>query len=795
MLRNGTQVLLVTNGSEAILRVTSLSLDWTGEYVCQYVHNNSQAQLRQRVVVSLGPDDIVQGPAQVSMNCNASGGISLQCCIRNRGGAYTVSWSPGPTAPADLVGDTDPLCHSLALETCPAQDTPYQCVFESQGLGSAQTVVTVSGIRAGEPFCPSDDAQGSWAATKAGRVAEISCPDDRAGTVQRSCSSEGIWGAVIAQCTDRQLLAGLRRVQLLLAGLGNPRSELARLIEWLRVQTQPGQGRVSNALDLLVLVTIVDTMSRITTDSTVHLNSSMVTSFLAAASQMLDFDPDALWVAAQARVPSTASTFLQSIENITRRLVPGEGNFTFVLPNVELQGSVFHPDSPTDYTKTFRTQPLLQVHISKEVVAELVRLGANVTVTSMVLKKLGRFLPPNYGRGLNSSRYVLGSLLFSSNIMSSNGSVSQAEIAMSFGHGNQTGEKAGAASGEERPQCVFWDHSLFRGEGGWSAQGCQTLGTGTATKCTCQHLTSFSVLMSIHSIADSFWLDFLSKFGVCASILALLLCLGIYSLVWRSVVRNQISHFRYLSLVNIALSLLMGNLWFLGSTWMAKSHENKLCVAATFFTHFFYLAMFFWMLVQALMLFHRLVFVFHQLATASVLPFMVTMGYLCPLVIAAAAVAVYFPTQGYVQAMACWLNVHTGAIYAFAVPVLVIVLVNVLILLVVVMKLMRPSVSEGPQGDERKTLLNILKALLILTPVFGLTWGLGVVTMTSQASELFHYLFAVLNSFQGVFILVFGCLMDKKVRDALLHRVHKEVSSMAATSQHEARVTGSFKLV
>uniref|UniRef100_A0A452ID69 G-protein coupled receptors family 2 profile 2 domain-containing protein n=1 Tax=Gopherus agassizii TaxID=38772 RepID=A0A452ID69_9SAUR len=267
----------------------------------------------------------------------------------------------------------------------------------------------------------------------------------------------------------------------------------------------------------------------------------------------------------------------------------------------------------------------------------------------------------------------------------------------------------------------------------------------------------------------------------CASILALILCLGIYYLVWRSVVRNKISYFRYMSLVNIVLSLLMANAWFLGSSWMTPSHKNKLCVAATFFMHFFYLATFFWMLVQALMLFHHLVFVFHQLAKASVTPLVVTIGYLCPLIIAAAAVAVYYPKQSYIQTMACWLNGHNGAIYTFSVPVLVIVLLNVLILFMVVMKLMRPSVSEGPKGEDRKILLSILKAVLILTPIFGLTWGLGIITMTSKSSEVFHYMFAILNAFQGVFILVFGCLMDKKPAIKNNHSLNSMRMAMCGT--------------
>ncbi|TFK01545.1 olfactomedin-like protein 1 [Platysternon megacephalum] len=273
-IRNGTQTMLVTNGSVAVLRVSSISADWAGEYICHYVYENSQMQLRQQVSVSLGPEDIAQTPAQVSMNCSSSGGINLRCCIRNRGKAYRVSWVPGSRAPADLVGDTDPLCHSLPLETCPAQDTLYQCVFESEGLGTAQAVVTVSVIQAGDPFCPSNDSQGTWTATKAGRVAEISCPDNRAGTVQRSCSTGGVWGEVITKCTHRELLAGLRSAQLVLAGLGNPRSELARLIEWLRAGTQPGRGSVSSASDLLAVVTTVDTISRIAGDAGLHLGSS-----------------------------------------------------------------------------------------------------------------------------------------------------------------------------------------------------------------------------------------------------------------------------------------------------------------------------------------------------------------------------------------------------------------------------------------------------------------------------------------------------------------------------------------
>ncbi|XP_006258721.3 adhesion G-protein coupled receptor F3 [Alligator mississippiensis] len=782
-LHNGTQVTLVVNGSEAILRVTSVSSDWAGLYVCQYIIMSTWHQLQQRVVVAPSPADLAQTPAQVSMNCSSAAGLALQCCIRNTGQAYSVAWSPGPAQPEALMGDTDPLCHTLVLATCPSQDTTYQCTFTGEGPGSAHSLVTVSVIQAGDLFCPQDRSRGTWGTTKAGRVAETWCPEGSAGIVRRTCTPEGTWGAMTSQCTSQELLAGLRRARLLLAGLGSPRRDLADLIEWLQWETDPSRGLVNSSLDLLALATVADTIAHIAMDTGTRLNHSSVASFLVAASQLLDVSTMPLWSEAQAWVPSLPSRFLQAIEGITGLLHPMPGNFSLALPNLELQGATLEPTALSDYDKAFATRPPLRVHIAKAMLEALVPPGANVTVTSMVLKTLGAVLPGHYAPDLGNGSFTLASLVLANAIVANNGSVSQAQINMTFGHREGLGDRGG-----QTPQCVFWDHRLFEGAGGWSSEGCRATdaGPGAATRCLCQHLTSFSILMSTRHVADGFWLSFLSQLGVCASIVALLLCLSIYRLAWPTVVRSKVSYFRYMTLVQICLSLLLGNLWFVGGARLAAEGWGELCMAAAFFMHFFYLATFFWMLVQAVMIFHQLVFVFHQLARASVTPFMVTVGYLCPLAIAVATVAVYQPRQQYLHPTACWLSGYSGAVYAFSGPVLLVVLANLLILFVVVMKLMRPSVSEGPPADDRKALLGILKALLVLTPVFGLTWGLGAATMAGDSSRGSHYTFSILNSLQGVFILVFGCLLDKKVREALLRRLHKLPSVRAGLSQSKS---------
>ncbi|XP_060105135.1 adhesion G-protein coupled receptor F3 [Heteronotia binoei] len=764
-IRTGTEVMLVQSSSKAVLTVSSPSPDWAGEYICRYWNGKALQELRQKVTVPLVAADIVQTLSQVSMNCSSPDRVSLQCCIRNRGVALNASWTPGAPNPVNLVGSEDPLCHSLVLDSCPSSDTMYQCTFEGGGLGSTQTTVALSVIQDGDLFCAGENLQGRWNVTKAGRVAEILCPEGREGMMLRSCFSNGTWGAVQNNCTSKELRSTLREaqiypaLQLLRAGLGSPESEIPFMIEWLKMEMMPSHNQQIYPMDLLTLVITMDVISQVAMDSNMRLDSTSVTDLLDAVNWMLDLDPETTWSEVQARRQSTGSMFLQAIEGLTSLLIPPAQELSFTLPNLELQSSMFNLTWVDDFTKTFDTDPPLCSHISREELEDVVQREHNIIVSSLVLKNMDRILPGHYGA---DSSHVLGSLLMFNTITPHNGSVRQVDIEMMFGLWNTTRnmeEKLAA-------QCVFWDHSLLEGIGGWSSQGCRSSSTEMVANCSCQRLASFSVLMSSHLMPDSFALTVLSNFGVCVTILTIAASLLIYCLVWTSVVKNKISCFRYTTLVNISFSLLMGSLWFLGVS--RASHENKLCVAVAFFTHFFYLAVFFWKLVQALILCHQLILDFHHPSIRTAVPAMVAVGYVCPLVLAGATVAAFFPRQSYLQETTCWLSFRSKAIYAFCVPILVILTVNLLILFVVLLKLMRRS--EGPQGEEKKALLSIFKALLILTPVFGVTWVLGIITMTAAASQSIRYAFAILNSLQGLFVLVFVCLMDKEVWEALQKR-------------------------
>lgn len=171
-------------------------------------------------------------------------------------------------------------------------------------------------------------------------------------------------------------------------------------------------------------------------------------------------------------------------------------------------------------------------------------------------------------------------------------------------------------------------------KGGWSDEGCQVQAASTSptTQCICRHLTAFSNLMSQYTVPENPTLELLTQVGLGASIWALLVCLGVYRLVWRVVVRNKVAYLLHVALLNVVLCLLAADTCFLGSPLLPPGPQSSL-----------YLATFFWMLAQALMLAHQLLFVFHQLSKHRVLSLMVVLGYLCPIGFAGIALGLYLP--------------------------------------------------------------------------------------------------------------------------------------------------------
>ncbi len=298
-----------------------------------------------------------------------------------------------------------------------------------------------------------------------------------------------------------------------------------------------------------------------------------------------------------------------------------------------------------------------------------------------------------------------------------------------------------------KPQCVFWNFTLNT----WDSTGCKVKqnSTGKIT-CECNHTTSFSILMSPFSI-EHMALAYITYIGVAISLASLIICLIIEAIIWKSVRRNDTSYMRHVSIVNIAVSLLIANICFIIGAAIADKEQPTTeahCNAPVFFMHYFYLALFFWMLLSALLLFYRTVMVLSQMSRAKMMIIAFTVGYGAPLLIAVITVASTAGHQEYTSKQACWLNwSESKALLAFVIPALTIVAINLLVLIVVLYKMLRRGVGAATQPDDKHALMVMARCVAFLTPIFGLTWGFGIGTMVSQKLGI-HVVFALLNSLQ-----------------------------------------------
>uniref|UniRef100_A0A8I3RXI2 Adhesion G protein-coupled receptor F5 n=2 Tax=Canis lupus familiaris TaxID=9615 RepID=A0A8I3RXI2_CANLF len=518
------------------------------------------------------------------------------------------------------------------------------------------------------------------------------------------------------------------------------------------------------------IVNILDLLSTVTT----QVNSEMMMNVLSTVNTVLSKPMLSTWKVSQQQQTNQSSQLLDSVERFSRALQTEDSTFLSInQTNVQMRSMVIKTGHPKTYKQSFVFSDLDlwgNVAIDKCEVGSLQQDSSIVTVAFPTLQTI---LTQDV-QGKNFANSLVMTTTVSHNI------TMPFRISMTFKNINPSGGV---------PQCVYWNFNLANHTGGWDSSGCYVHNVdGDSVSCICDHLTSFSILMSPDSPYPGsllgILLDIISYIGLCFSILSLAACLVVEAVVWKSVTKNRTSYMRHTCIVNIAASLLVADIWFIVA---AAIHDHfyplneTACVAATFFIHFFYLSVFFWMLTLGLMLFYRLVFILHDTSKSIQKTIAFSLGYGCPLVISVITVGATQPQEVYTRKNACWLNWEdTKALLAFVIPALIIVVVNMTITVVVISKILRPSIGDKPSKQEKSSLFQISKSIGVLTPLLGLTWGFGLATVFQGSNAVFHIIFTLLNAFQGLFILLFGCLWDQKVQEALL----KKFSLSRWSSQH-----------
>ncbi|KAM3931416.1 adhesion G protein-coupled receptor F5 [Leptodactylus fuscus] len=589
---------------------------------------------------------------------------------------------------------------------------------------------------------------------KIGFTLSVPCSQDDsslAGTKYFTCEKSGS-GATWVPSTRECVSVALNNIQNQLDSLTSPTStaQVIEVLGDLRSNVTAIQGSVSTSPNDVSLV--VNLLQKVDTFLG-SVSQPAMQNFLDTVNVVVD-NPTT-WKEVKNSAQQSAN-LLQSVENFAGKLTIN-GPVNISNSNVQLSGNVI--SKLTDnYTAIFAFSG--KINLTGNVVIDnttLSTFNSNTTVVSVAYSTLMDILPTS---GNNTKVHgEINGLIMTTKVSQNS---TKFQIGMDFAKLNTTLNNA---------TCVFWNFNTMN----WDNTGCHERPNvdNTTVTCICEHLTSFSILMSSNynpNPSDEVTLTYITYIGLGISIISLVICIIIEITVWKSVTKNKTSYMRHVCIMNIAVTLLMADIWFIIGSALANTDYTNACVAATFFTHLFYLGTFFWMLTMGLILFYRLMCVFHDLSKTIMMGISFFLGYGCPIIISVITVAVTEPSKTYTVEKKCWLNMtESKAFLAFIIPALSILLVNFITLFVVIIKVLRPSVGDKPKKEEKSSLNHIAKCILILTPLLGLTWGFGIGTMSSP-SVVIHGIFAALNGLQGLFILLFGCLMDKKVRDALFSR-------------------------
>ncbi|KAF5909637.1 sodium-dependent multivitamin transporter-like, partial [Clarias magur] len=751
LLRDNTQPQSITKGTEATVdkftnsstvNVNNTSEFWKGIFRCDYTSSSSPNIIHRASVyldVALLPQIFITSTPQFP-NCKKAKSIvvTINCIIQNSTEPYNVTWLPSDTIRQDTTtaGNTTTYTVIMSIDcSYIQQEYNVACLFTNRNGDKRNATLSIPVIYNNSVICAQDLI---WPEAKANFMAKLQCNPHETGFTSRNCTGStnpGTWGQEISQCVNTDIWNLLTDAQNLQRGIGLVQQNADSLFSRLRDHSE---DQVINTFpNINASVNVLDTLHNASDIQGSLFNEGIITNFVKSSSNLLNQTLLNSWKSSITQTSfDLAITYLKAVEGVVVRINMSMKNAQ-VEENVEL---MICDKSRAACSSVF--------NVTLDEVKE--------TVHMTKLYNLPLLLPkPN-----NS---IQNDFLLS--VIAKNTS----KISMEFPIKRLPNHK------------IFCMYFNFKASN-WSDDGCSWGGPSAPNLCTCNHLSAFMSLMSTTPVT-LLYADEITYAGLGISICSLVLCLAVEFLVWNTVVKSNISHFRHTVLVNIALCLLIAHCTFLASSF-SNTAISQWCMAFTVMKHFCFLAVFFWMLCMSLGLLHQMIFVFIQLRKKVYLVLCFILGYVCPLFIVISTVITYDngALDSYYVNTTCWLiyeDTLQGSIHAFVIPVGIIVLVNMFTMVVVISRILKPTLSEGKSHDEKEIVRSVIRIVILLTPVLGITWIFGFCVLLfdltmEPGAQIVNYAFNILNSFQGFFILLTGCFGEKKVRDALLMRIRPQ---------------------
>ncbi|XP_060790478.1 adhesion G protein-coupled receptor F4 isoform X2 [Neoarius graeffei] len=742
---NGTEANVSQDLQSSTVQVKKTSEVWKGTFICEYTATPSSNIIHTASAyldVALLPQIIITSDPQFP-DCRSPRefNVKIMCIIDNSTETYNVTWLPGnsqlkkPSSGESTITYT----HEISID-CSLTKREYEatCTFKNRVENTINATVVIPVIFGDSVVCEKNDI---WPEAVANYSARLQCNSNEVGFQSRECtgSTKGVWGTVIYQCVSADIWELLNEAENLERGHGLVEDNVHHILDLLKKKSELQE--INTAPNINASVNVFSTLHNASETQEATFNKSIITDFMKSSSNLLNDSLLSNWKSSVKEDNySLAVKYLESFEGIVTRIKTNsmdkrhnEENVQLIICNTSVEAC------DHGFNVTFSNKKEEIVYQAK-------------------IKNLPRLLP-NF-QDSDPSEFILSVT-----------AKSAGEILMMFPVQRVPNHKI---------FCVYFNFTNST----WSDEGCEWGGPHNPNLCKCDHLSSFTFLMARTAVKLKY-MDELTHTGLGFSICSLVLCLVIEFVVWNTVVKSNISHFKHTVLVNLSLCLLTAHCSFLAASFPNPA-ISQWCLAFTVMKHFCFLAVFFWMLCMSIGLLHQVIFVFVQLRKKVYLGLCFSLGYVCPLLIVICTIITYDngAVDSYYVNETCWLKYDRalhGSIHAFVIPVGVIIFVNMFTMAVVISRLLKPNLSEGISHDQKETVRNVIRTIVLLTPTLGTTWIFGffvlMVDLTDDPlAQIVNYAFTFLNSFQGFFILLTGCFGEKKVRDALLKRIRPQHS-------------------
>ncbi|XP_065198395.1 hemicentin-2-like [Sycon ciliatum] len=334
----------------------------------------------------------------------------------------------------------------------------------------------------------------------------------------------------------------------------------------------------------------------------------------------------------------------------------------------------------------------------------------------------------------------------------------------------------------ENVSCVFWDFNLAEGAGGWSSDGCHVVTStgsdGNMTRCACDHLTNFALLVSrkaavkISKTPVDIALSYISYIGVGLSIISTLAT--ILTILSMKELRGR-THQRLM--LGLCFTLLIFLCLFVGTSAQLAPYKWP-CRVMGAVMHYLLLSAFLWTTSDALLLYLQIVLVFSQKKDTIIRLSIVSIFVLPSAIVITSAGATQFEAYGNQQY--CWISSNPVFYGAFVAPMALCVSFNAVVFLKVVHSLQKRGKNSVSNKTKHKGKVYLLKVAVSLSALLGLSWIFGFLVSVIDHVSL-QFLFTISTAMQGVCLFMYT-LKSKDVRRRWSVRISSRMPSVSRPS-------------